>query len=375
MKNIVSLFAGLIFSASVLAASGNEKSVIPSPQEMARNMAMLEMMQDVHIVKSNGQLYQGHAVEKKEPQQDAKGDWLPEKGHYKASQVTSYDDLGLVITSTVDGFVEKGGATLIKTVEHSNEDPNKLMQSGINKLYWTEVKHFGNVGGSCEEIQEPKFGNGTATLTCAYSNRLASYYKAFVDHNKAVIVNRRVDLEKAAAHGDAEAQNTLGMMYSKRIIYPGSCALALTWFQKAADHGYADAQKNLGEMYYFGKTCFKADGTQDVVEQDYGLALKWFQKAAGHGYAEAQKWLGVLYELGNGVPKDCTKAMRWYQKAAEQGGSSQVQLALGTKYYEGKSPCVQKNMALAKKWIKKAADNGNQAALENFIDNGLLDRL
>lgn len=86
---------------------------------------------------------------------------------------------------------------------------------------------------------------------------------------------------------------------------------------RAAKHGDAKAQFSLGEMYYIG----------DSVPQDYGEAVKWFRKAADQGYAEAQEpqfvsTMGFMYDIGQGVPlrttpkprsgtaKQLTRAMR-----------------------------------------------------------------
>lgn len=42
-------------------------------------------------------------------------------------------------------------------------------------------------------------------------------------------------------------------------------------------------------------------------------------KSAEQGYALAQYSLGTCYQTGNGVPKSEEEAIKWYQKAADQG--------------------------------------------------------
>ena len=37
------------------------------------------------------------------------------------------------------------------------------------------------------------------------------------------------------------------------------------------------------------------------------------------GYASEQYNLGVMYQTGFGLPKDMAKAREWFQKAADQG--------------------------------------------------------
>lgn len=66
---------------------------------------------------------------------------------------------------------------------------------------------------------------------------------------------------KAAAQGDAEAQNYLGTCYAQGEGVPKDMVEAVKWSRKAADQGYADAQYNLGFAYAQGKGAQK-----DTVE-------------------------------------------------------------------------------------------------------------
>ena len=43
------------------------------------------------------------------------------------------------------------------------------------------------------------------------------------------------------------------------------------------------------------------------------------RRAAVEGYASEQYNLGVMYQTGFGLPKDMAKAREWFQKAADQG--------------------------------------------------------
>src|SRR4029077_11408718 len=69
---------------------------------------------------------------------------------------------------------------------------------------------------------------------------------------------------------------------------------AVSRYQKAAAAGDADAQNNLGEMYLNGAG----------VDKDYAQALSWFQKSAAAGNATAENTLGWMYLNGAGVDKD-----------------------------------------------------------------------
>ncbi|SPX40668.1 Sel1 domain-containing protein [Haemophilus influenzae] len=57
------------------------------------------------------------------------------------------------------------------------------------------------------------------------------------------------------------------------------------------------------------------------------------------------------------------EAMKWYRKAAEQGDTN-AQALLGFAYLLGKG--VQVNKSLAKEWLGKACNNGNQIGCEYY---------
>jgi len=77
------------------------------------------------------------------------------------------------------------------------------------------------------------------------------------------------------------------------------------WYRKAADQGHPNAQLRLGDVFYQGKY--------------YKDAVTWYQKAAKQDLAAAQYQLGLCYECGNGVMKSKLTAKKWYKRAADQG--------------------------------------------------------
>ena len=89
----------------------------------------------------------------------------------------------------------------------------------------------------------------------------------------------------------------------------GDYATALKEWLPLAEQGDANAQNSLGIMY----------GNGDGVTQDYAEALKWYRKAAEQGNADAQNNLGVMYANGEGVPQDHAQAHLWWNLAAAQG--------------------------------------------------------
>ena len=117
------------------------------------------------------------------------------------------------------------------------------------------------------------------------------------------------EIQRAAEHGDAEAQCQLGTMYEFGQGVTNDYAEAMKWYQKAAGQGFSVAQFCLGSMYEKG----------EGVPRNYAEAAKWYQQAAVRGYGVAQFRLGCMYEKGEGVPKDLSEAAEWYRKAADQG--------------------------------------------------------
>ena len=85
-----------------------------------------------------------------------------------------------------------------------------------------------------------------------------------------------------------------------------------------AESGDAQAQNTLGVMYE----------NEDGIGQDYIKAFEWYQKAAEQEWVEAQYQMGLMYQNGLGVEENPTEAAVWYLKAAEQNFAiAQIKLA------------------------------------------------
>ena len=116
-----------------------------------------------------------------------------------------------------------------------------------------------------------------------------------------------------AKQGDAQAQYTLGEMYTKGEVVRQDYKEALKWYTKAAEQGHLEAQKFLGSLHYYGDM----DGIK--VPQDDKELLKWYTKAAEQGDKYAQYRLGTIYSGGLRVGQDYKEALKWHTKSAEQG--------------------------------------------------------
>jgi hypothetical protein len=77
----------------------------------------------------------------------------------------------------------------------------------------------------------------------------------------------------------------------------------------AAENGDAKAQFELGLAYRTGKN----------VAQDPEKAVYWYRKAANQNNPGAYYQLGNMYENGFGVEKDIDEAHKWYSRGAELG--------------------------------------------------------
>ena len=115
--------------------------------------------------------------------------------------------------------------------------------------------------------------------------------------------------EKAAALGNASAQNDLGAMLANGQGIEKNETKAVEWYRKSAEQGYALAQCNLGAMYALGRG----------IPKDRHKAFDFFCKSAEQGNANAQLNIGLAYQEGLGTQKDIIQALAWYQKTAEQG--------------------------------------------------------
>lgn len=102
---------------------------------------------------------------------------------------------------------------------------------------------------------------------------------------KKLKIRKFEDAKQQANAGDANAQNSLGLLYAKGADVTEDDNEAVRWFRKAADQGNADAQNNLGWMYANGR---------GGVTKDEAEAVRWYRKAAEQGNTNAQEALKKL---------------------------------------------------------------------------------
>jgi len=122
-------------------------------------------------------------------------------------------------------------------------------------------------------------------------------------------------LALSAAAGAAEvttspsAANRNELAPSAPGVTPTPGQGALESLVAAAATGNVDAMNDLGVLYSIG----------GAVPLDYSKALYWYQKAIDGGSPEAMNNLGTMYLYGVGLPRDYSNAFRWFERSAEHG--------------------------------------------------------
>ena len=97
------------------------------------------------------------------------------------------------------------------------------------------------------------------------------------------------------------------------------------------------------------------------MTRDPPAALALLKRAADRGSADGQARYGMALIQGDGYPKDIAHGAELIRLSAE-GQSPFGQEYLARLYYDGLG--VPKDRRLAAQWMSKAAQQGDQAAIE-----------
>ena len=162
-----------------------------------------------------------------------------------------------------------------------------------------------------QKVVKPRVGTPEAQL--ARGLRLLNGTGVAMNVEKAAVW-----LERAAANGNALAQNYVGVLYQTGTGVHANMATAMRWYEAAARNGNLKAMTNLGKAYAGGW----AEGT------DFTKAAEWFGRAAGFGEVDAQFDLAILYERGEGVSRSIPEAYKWYVIAGARGDANAASRAL-----------------------------------------------
>ncbi len=182
------------------------------------------------------------------------------------------------------------------------------------------------------------------------------------------------ELEEYARQGNAEAQNTLGLVYKHGKGVEKNIETANYWFRQSASRGYDNAMVNLGTAYLSGTG----------VEKDPAKAAELFEDAAAKDNQAAIFNLATMYMKGIGVPRNPGKAFQYAEKAAnavhktgtlaenemqtltDMGVTARAQAFLALCYRMGIG--TQKDMAKSMEYLKRAAKNGEMSACMILAD-------
>jgi len=96
----------------------------------------------------------------------------------------------------------------------------------------------------------------------------------------------------------------------RRLFIEGECEEAFKLLLPLAKKGIAEAESSIGLMY----------STNEGVARDIPVAIKWLESSAHKGCGEAAHNLGTLYlTCEPDIPIDKNKSKKWYKKAKELG--------------------------------------------------------
>jgi TPR repeat protein len=190
-----------------------------------------------------------------------------------------------------------------------------------------------------------------------------------------------------AEKGDGPAQALVAEIVSRGLGVPVNVSDAAKWFQKAAENNIPEAQFQYALMLLDGKSVPRDEAkaqkmleassqagnplaqfnlAQLYVQNNRGpeglkKAVPYYQSAAEAGLPDAQYAMSQIYANGaGGIAKDDKEARRWLTLAARQGYDT-AEIDLGTWLVDGRGGDRDANAGF--RWLKKAADDGNIAAM------------
>lgn len=206
------------------------------------------------------------------------------------------------------------------------------------KVWYTDAIENGAIEWFIEKAEEgvPQI---QAQLGYCYTNGIG----VEKDENKGLHWTRQ-----SAEKGNARGQFNLGVYFQEM----NDMEKAVEYYTKSANQGYVYAQHNLGRIY-------------SVNFQDKAKAIYWYEKAANQEYPLSQSKLAALY-LDMDDEYYNRQAFSLLRKAANAEEKSAYN-NLGYCYATGKG--TNRNIQEALVWFRKAADNGDMIACQNYAVN------
>jgi hypothetical protein len=159
--------------------------------------------------------------------------------------------------------------------------------------------------------------------------------------------------EKAAGHGNPEAQNEIGYFYQAGIGVAIDSKRAFHWYQLAAASGLTTAKVNLAVAYLRGLG----------VRKDEELAVRLLTQAYQAGNGIAATYLGHLYYFGVAVQQDKAAAERWFESGLKLH-DPMAAYVLGSLY--SVYPDHPRDLPRALELLRQAADAGYVPAMHSL---------
>ena len=120
--------------------------------------------------------------------------------------------------------------------------------------------------------------------------------------------------EKAREIGVYAANNVLGLIYTYGATVNRDPDKALEYFLEGLENGYDDCEQSIEEFAY----AYYA-GTDQDIDINFNTAFKYYSALTEYENTRAMYNLGLLYYYGLGVSPDQEKGVEWIQKAADLG--------------------------------------------------------
>ncbi|CUH67521.1 Sel1 repeat [Thalassovita gelatinovora] len=165
----------------------------------------------------------------------------------------------------------------------------------------------------------------------------------------------RQALETAAAQGDVDAQQVLGVHLLNGWVLEKDVPQAIALLDQAAQSGVATAQLELGQAYLWGTE----------IPADAAKAQDLLNAAAAQNNPDAMRVLGEQLIGGWALPRDVGRG-RPLLEAAIAGGDDKAMVALGKLLLYGQG--VAQDHAEAMNLFEAAAAKGNGSGLAAYGD-------
>ncbi len=168
-------------------------------------------------------------------------------------------------------------------------------------------------------------------------------------------------LETMAEENNPKATHLLALEYEKGKLLPQDFQKAREWLEKGAALGFGNAQIELARYYYHG---LGGEKNVDAAKQFYAKAENLTDITTLHN-------LGLVYFNGEHIEQDYAKARELFVRVTQSPDISDERYKTETRqatrllgYIHLRGLGTDQDMNEAKKWLKIAADKGDESAIK-----------